>query len=64
LDDNCTDDDNQKEGIVEEILENIGFRVFQFPRINFIKYLQQHKHIEENRVMLTRLFSPLGDTNR
>jgi hypothetical protein len=63
LDDDGAYDDDEEERVVEEVLEDIDFCMFQFPCINLIEYLQQHKHIKEYGVMSPSFLRPLPHFN-
>lgn len=40
LDDNCCDQDDQEQRIVEEVLEDVGFSGFQFSGVDLVENLQ------------------------
>jgi hypothetical protein len=40
LDDDCCDQDDQEQRIVEEVLEDVGFSGFQFSGVDLVEHLQ------------------------
>jgi hypothetical protein len=63
LDNNGGDNDNKKELVVEKVLEDIVFLVFEFSCIDFVEDLKEHEDIEENRVMFSGFIIPVFDSN-
>ncbi len=63
MDNNGGDNDNKEELVVEKVLEDIVFIVFELSCIDFVKNLEKHKDIEENRVMFSSFIIPVFDSN-
>lgn len=51
LDDNGEDNDEEEHGVIEEAIEDIDFSGLEFAAIDLIEDLEEHKAVEEERVM-------------
>ncbi len=64
LDDKGEDENNEEEGIIEEIFEYVNFLTLELTGVDFIKNLQQHKCVEKYAVMLSRFICPILHCDR
>jgi hypothetical protein len=63
LNDDGGNNDNKEELVVEKVLEDIVFLVFEFSCIDFVEDLKEHEDIEENRVVFSGFIIPVLDSN-
>ena len=63
LNGNCNDEDDDEEGIVEEVSEDVEFCFLEFSSIDLVEDLHQDKGVEEDAVMFACLCSPLIDAD-
>lgn len=59
LDNDCGNQDDDEQWVVEEVSENIDFSWLEFSGVYLVEYLHKHESVEENAVVFTRLNSPL-----
>ena len=64
LDDDGGHHDDQEQLVVEEVLENVHLIVLQLTCVDLVEHLQQHEHVEEDRVMLAGLVVPVAYSDR
>lgn len=63
LDGDGENEDDDEEGVVEEVLENVDLRRLELPGVDLIEHLHQHEGVEEYAVMLAILTVPLRDSD-
>ena len=63
LDGNCNDEDDDEEGVVEEVGEDVEFGFLEFSGVDLVEDLHQDKGVEEDAVVFACLCSPLADAD-
>lgn len=64
LDGHSEDEDDEEEGIVEEIPEDVDFGGLQFSCVDLVEDLKQNESVEEDAVMLSAIYCPLLNADR
>lgn len=57
------DEDDEEEGVVEEVLEDIDFVGLEFAGVDFVEDLHEDEGVEKEAVVFARLNGPLLDSN-
>ena len=58
------DQNDEEQGIVEEVFEDVYLFRLELPGVDLVKDLHQHKCVEEDAVMFSTFHSPLLDSDR
>ena len=59
MDNQSTDQDSQKQGVIEEVGEDVELARLELPGVDFVEDLQQDEHVEKDRVVLSGLIIPV-----
>ena len=63
LNQNGDEEDDEEEGVVEEVGEDVQLSFLQFPGVDFVEDLHQDKGVEEDAVVFAGLVVPLADSD-
>ena len=63
LDDDGADEDDQEKFVVEEVFKYVVFLSLQLSGIDLVEDLQQHEHVEEDRIVFSGLIVPVSHTD-
>jgi len=63
LDDNGGDNNDQEEFVIEEMLEDIVFVIFEFSGVDFIEDLKKYENVEEDGIVFTCFIIPVFNSN-
>ena len=63
LDENGHDEDDDEEGVVAEVREDIEFGFFEFSGVDFVEDLHQDECVEEDAVVFSGLVGPFFGSN-
>ena len=63
LNQNGDEEDDEEEGVVEEVGEDVQLSFLQFPGVDFVEDLHQDKGVEEDAVVFAGLVVPLADAD-